>query len=149
MFNVRHINIADIVMMETDIPSDLHKDLCTMLSYMKETSRILSYLDLRKMWASSVPFSFRQLDTNRPVSDRFPTSWSVQRGHHFYIWTKVPILLLVPVSVVFRLSSAAFFQSKVPPLLIHSFIHSFIHSVLPLLQILICQLVFGNSSRPF
>ncbi|CAN0304186.1 unnamed protein product, partial [Discosporangium mesarthrocarpum] len=30
-----------------------------------------------------------QVDVNRPLSDRFPTSWSVHRGHHFFLWTKV------------------------------------------------------------
>ncbi len=34
-------------------------------------------------------FPFRQLDVNRPVSDRYATSWSVNRGHHFYLWVKV------------------------------------------------------------
>jgi hypothetical protein len=122
IFNVVNIDIADIVMMETDFPSTLHGDLQTLLTGMHENSRILTYLDLRKVYSSQSPFRglssgspqaaasngdavdddqkghinscslkcpFRQIDSNRHASDRYPTSWSVQRGHHFYIWKKV------------------------------------------------------------
>jgi hypothetical protein len=92
IFDVKHISIADIVMMETDIPLDLHRDLCQLLGSMKEGSRVLSYLDLRKIWPNVVSFPFKQLEDNRNVSDRFPTSWSVQRGHHFFLWSKVRVV---------------------------------------------------------
>ncbi|CAM9445716.1 unnamed protein product [Pylaiella littoralis] len=39
------------------------------------------------MW-TNVPFPFRQVEVNRSLSDRFPTSWSVHRGHHFFLWNK-------------------------------------------------------------
>ena len=88
MFNITNIEIADIVMLETDIPSELNPQLCQLLENMHEGARTLTYLDLRKIW--NIPtFSFRQLESNRYLSDRFPTSWSVQRGHHFYLWIKV------------------------------------------------------------
>ena len=89
MFDVKNIQTADIVMLETDIPNELHRDLYLLLSSMKLDSRTLTYLDLRKTWSGDIYFPFRQLDINRNLSDRFPTSWSVQRGHHFYVWNKV------------------------------------------------------------
>lgn len=30
-----------------------------------------------------------QVEVNRSLSDRFPTSWSVHRGHHFFLWHKI------------------------------------------------------------
>lgn len=88
MFDVQNIDIADIVMMETDVPVNLHQDLRQLLGRMHEGARTLSYLDLRRIWAGS-PFPFKQMENNKHLSDRFPTSWSVQRGHHFYLWVKV------------------------------------------------------------
>ncbi len=40
---------------------------------------------------SVVPF--KQMEGNRSFSDRFPTSWSVQRGHHFFLWIKVIVTI--------------------------------------------------------
>ena len=95
MFTVQNIAEADVVMMETDIPLNLHSKLCCMLNDMKPGSRTLSYLDLRKIWPYD-PFTFRQISSNRHLSDRFPTSWSVQRGHHFFLWQKTISAQLVP-----------------------------------------------------
>lgn len=89
MFDVRDIHTADIVMLETDIPTDLQPELCRLLNCMKEGSRTLTYLDLKKTWCPTSFFPFKQLENNKNLSDRFPTSWSVQRGHHFYVWNKV------------------------------------------------------------
>jgi hypothetical protein len=94
MFAVQNIHVADIVMMETDIPTALHSELCNFLNEMHPGARTLSYLDLRKVWHFQ-PFTFKQLDVNRHLSDRYPTSWSVQRGHHFFLWTKVTTAKLV------------------------------------------------------
>ena len=94
MFDTKNIAIADIVMLETDIPADNLPDLNDLLAGMKEGSRTLTYLDLRKIWTSTSTssttnvFPFRQLEHNKNLSDRFPTSWSVQRGHHFFLWCK-------------------------------------------------------------
>lgn len=88
MFEVANMDVADIVMMETDIPAELHTNLCTLLGSMHEGSRTLTYLDLRKIWNQG-PIPFKQLDVNRHLSDRFPTSWSVQRGHHFFLWSRI------------------------------------------------------------
>lgn len=87
MFDITNIELADIVMLETDIPPEIQSQLCQLLGNMHEGARTLTYLDLRKLWGADM--SFRQLDCNRYLSDRFPTSWSVQRGHHFFIWVKV------------------------------------------------------------
>mmetsp|Transcript_31399 Transcript_31399/g.69937 ORF Transcript_31399/g.69937 Transcript_31399/m.69937 type:complete len:955 (+) Transcript_31399:90-2954(+) len=90
MFDVKNIASADVVMMETDIPADLHGKLHVLLSGMKDSSRILTYLDLRRIWDGTTHSSqnFKQLEANRHQADRYPTSWSVQRGHHFYLWSK-------------------------------------------------------------
>lgn len=89
MFDVTNIDIADIVMLETDFPKDIHPKLCKLLAQMREGSRTLTYLDLQKIWPFGTKFPFKRLESNRFPSDRFPTSWSVQRGHHFFIWTMV------------------------------------------------------------
>jgi hypothetical protein len=62
--------------------------MCNLLENMHDGASTLTYHDIRKMW-SVTAFPFRQLDINRSLTDRYPTSWSVQRGHHFYLWTKV------------------------------------------------------------
>lgn len=88
LFDVENIEIADIIMLETDITPELFPNLCDLLSRLHPNARTLTYLDLRKIWCSD-GFSFKQLEANCPVSDRYPTSWSVQRGHHFYLWIKL------------------------------------------------------------
>ena len=81
------IGKADIIMLETDIPNHLQDNLCLLLSKIKEGAHALTYLDLRKN-VSYNALHFRQLESNKSLSDRFPTSWSVQRGHHFFLWIK-------------------------------------------------------------
>jgi hypothetical protein len=88
IFDITNIDIADIVMMETDFPFDLFPQLNKLLSGMKDQARMLSYIDLRRIWEPN-QFTFRQLEVNHHLSDRYPNSWSVQRGHHFYLWAKV------------------------------------------------------------
>jgi hypothetical protein len=88
MFDVKNINTADVVMMETDVPHECHAKLLILLGQMKPDAKVLTYLDLRKLWANS-HLTFQQLEVNRLQADRYPTSWSVQRGHHFYLWSKV------------------------------------------------------------
>lgn len=66
MFDVQNIEMADIVMLETDIPSHLQPDLCGLLSLMKDGARTLTYLDLRRIWTTGVgPYPYRQMDCNR------------------------------------------------------------------------------------
>ena len=91
LFDVKNVEIADIVMLETDIPADMIPDLCHLLDKMHTGARVLSYLDLRRIWSITNPLSYKQLDINRYISDRYPTSWSVQRGHHFFLWIKIDV----------------------------------------------------------
>jgi hypothetical protein len=56
---------------------------------MKEGAQTLTYHDIRRIWALGGGFPFKQLEVNRYLTDRYPTSWSVQRGHHFFLWKKV------------------------------------------------------------
>lgn len=89
MFEIDNIEIADIVMLETDIPSETIPQLVDLLDNMHDGARTLTYLDLNKIWTPDVMMPFIQLDINQYASDRYATSWSVQRGHHFYLWIKV------------------------------------------------------------
>jgi hypothetical protein len=107
MFDISNIDTADIVMMETDIPTDLHPNLHRLISSLKEGSRVLTYLDLRRL-NEITPLAIKQLDINRNLSDRYPTSWSVQRGHHFFLWQKVRIFLSF---FLFQLLISSFFKS--------------------------------------
>lgn len=34
--------------------------------------------------------SILQMDVNKSLADRYATSWSVHRGHHFYLWSRKP-----------------------------------------------------------
>lgn len=102
MFDVQNIHTADVVMMETDIPTELHPDLYKLLINMKNEARMLSYLDFRKIFEAG-PLPLRQLEINRQLSDRYPTSWSVQRGHHFFLWCKVLSKLFMSTIVVSHL----------------------------------------------
>lgn len=125
------IQHADVIMMETDVPTDLYPNLFNLFLQTKLHCRILSYLDFRRVFDGSIgtmtsvqtipttgsnathallspqlspaihmihqvvlsihgPEMFlQQLDVNKTLADRYPTSWSVQRGHHFYLWVKV------------------------------------------------------------
>ena len=110
LFDTRNIEQADIVMLETDIPVTLHDDLCEFLNKLQPQAKVLSYLDFRKIWAFS-PFTFKQLDVNKHLSDRFPTSWSVQRGHHFFLWVKVTNAVLIRGNTKLNSSSRSFRRS--------------------------------------
>jgi len=87
-FDIKGIETVDIVLFETDVPQDSYVLLSNLMHRMKEGSRTLTYLDLKKTWACP-PFPLRQLSINTSLSDRYPTSWSVHRGHHFFLWCKI------------------------------------------------------------
>jgi len=88
LLTVQGIDTADIVLLETDLAPTIYPDLCDLLRQLKKGARAFTYLDLRKIWTSGI-FPYRQLDINRPISDRYSTSWSVNRGHHFFLWVKI------------------------------------------------------------
>lgn len=89
MLLIDNIHEADIIMMETDLPPEIHQETCELLSKMHDGAMALTYHDMRKIWALGSTCSLQQLEVNKNLTDRFPTSWSVQRGHHFYLWKKV------------------------------------------------------------
>jgi hypothetical protein len=90
MLSIENIHFADIVMMETDLPQEIHQETCELLNQMHDEAMVLTYHDMNKIWISSSALCpLQQLEINRNLTDRFPTSWSVQRGHHFYLWKKV------------------------------------------------------------
>jgi hypothetical protein len=115
MLLIDNIHEADIIMMETDLPAEIHQETCELLSKMHEEAMVLTYHDMKKIWISTAttpPCCLQQLEINKNLTDRFPTSWSVQRGHHFYLWKKVhllplpltlqPVVLIVSISVLNR-----------------------------------------------
>ena len=88
--STRDVGEASIVMLETEVPADTFGEFSRLLDACKEGCRLLTYLDLRRVWRlPGQPFPFRQLEANRSFADRYPTSWSVQRGHHLFLWVKV------------------------------------------------------------
>jgi hypothetical protein len=90
LMQTRDIERANIIMLETEIPSDSFSDFSVLLDAARDGARVLTYLDLRKVWQlPGQPFPFRQLEANRSFADRYPTSWSVHRGHHLFLWVKV------------------------------------------------------------
>lgn len=88
MFDCAFVPRADIVLLETDVLAASHGETCEMLRRMRPEALLLTYLDLELMWDAE-SFPFVQHKDNKDLTDRYPTSWSVSRGHHFYIWTKV------------------------------------------------------------
>mmetsp|Transcript_109 Transcript_109/g.514 ORF Transcript_109/g.514 Transcript_109/m.514 type:complete len:657 (-) Transcript_109:452-2422(-) len=98
MFDCPYVEAADIVLLETDVLSTCHEETCKMLRRMHPQAMLLSYLDLEMMWNSD-DFPFVQHRENRDLTDRYPTSWSVSRGHHFYLWMRVAEGRAYPLAV--------------------------------------------------
>jgi hypothetical protein len=87
-FDVKDMGSVDIVLFETDVAQESYWDLSIMMHKMKDGSRTLTYLDMKKIW-SCPSFPLRQMTVNQSLADRYPTSWSVHRGHHFFLWVKI------------------------------------------------------------
>lgn len=92
LLDVTNIGDADIVMLETEIPRSSHKKLWGLLRCMKTGSRLLSYIDVNSLVNSGSSVDFRRFEHNQSSYDRISTSWSMHRGHHFYLWAKVCFL---------------------------------------------------------
>ena len=114
------IKQADIIIIQTDLPSVVHRPLVQLLNAqsIKTGCRMLSYLNLHDVWASiGAPFPFVQHRVNRSPHDRcvillqvpcsppvifltarlrFLTSWSYVHGHHFYVWQHAPFRVPAP-----------------------------------------------------
>jgi len=90
LFHTKDVELADVILLETEIPADAFAHFSALLDAARDGARILTYLDLRKVWQlPGRPFPFRQLESNRSFADRYATSWSVHRGHHLFLWVKV------------------------------------------------------------
>lgn len=82
---------ADIIITETHFPEETTIRLCKHLSKMKSGARLLTYENLHECYNSSkvgITMPFKQLEINRSNEDKFPTTWSTVKGHHFYLWRK-------------------------------------------------------------
>merc|ERR1719204_443662 len=77
---------ADMCILETDFPIEMHKELITSMSKTPIGCTFLTYHDLKKL-DEFKPDEFRQLDVNIYDSDRYLTSWS--QGWRFYCWEHV------------------------------------------------------------
>lgn len=84
------IEVSDIVVCETSVPSDYHPHLLKLLRSMKKGARLLAYEDIEAMcsfyesWKSS---PFVRLKING-TDDRFFTSWSPKWGHRFHLFER-------------------------------------------------------------
>ena len=69
--------VADIIVLQTDFPVQVHDSLCSMASRFRRGTRVLSYLNFHKIWdCEFFPFPFASFAPNA----RFPTSWSPTNG---------------------------------------------------------------------
>lgn len=85
------VKAADIIIMETDISESKCRALFDLLSHMHVGAKLLTYVNLNDFWARiHEKVMFRQLTVNISLSDRFATTWSPERGHHFFLWEKLP-----------------------------------------------------------
>jgi hypothetical protein len=83
---------ADIIITETHFPEATTIKLCKHLNGMKKGARLLTYENLNQCYGNEtvpIPMPFKQLAINVSEEDRFPTTWSTVRGHHFYLWEKL------------------------------------------------------------
>ena len=90
LLSCTHASNADVVLLETEVPKESIPSLCGLLASLKPQCTVLSYMDLRRHWADEAgACPLRQKDYNVSNADRFETSWSVKRGHHFFIWERL------------------------------------------------------------
>ena len=108
MFATPHAELAgaDVVIMETCVPSALYGKLSRLLLNLRVGCRIVVFDDVNTIWAAgraleakaagaatqpplppTPPFS--QMPANVPDSDRFPTSWAPEKGQHFFVYERV------------------------------------------------------------
>ena len=88
LFSATDCHEADIIIAQTNFPTESQIKLCRFLGCLKPGAKILTYLNLMPLWKRA-PIMFRQLDVNRSPEDRFATSWSMHRGCHFYLWERL------------------------------------------------------------
>lgn len=81
--------VADIVILETELPEALHEQLINFLSKLKIGARLLTYENLDQIFdESSKQSPFARLPVNIGDHDRYFTTWAYRFGHHFHLWRK-------------------------------------------------------------
>ena len=71
-------------MLETEVPADTFGEFSRLLDACKEGCRLLTYLDCGDVWRCRArTLSAGSWRHSRFFADRYPTSWSVQRGGSF------------------------------------------------------------------
>eukprot|EP00944_MAST-04C_sp_MAST-4C-sp1_P002632 g2632.t1 len=88
IFEFPNIENADIAILQTNFPEETHLKLSDFLMRLKTDCRLLTYLNLGTLYKGASHI-FDQMEVNRSMKDRFPTSWSIHRGCHFFLWVKL------------------------------------------------------------
>ena len=117
MFDTCHVDTADLICIETDVPGACYPLLAALIRSAKKGARILSYLNLAEMWPREMRrfFNLEQLTINRSVYDRFWTSWSYVNGHKFYLWQCMRSPLPLQVDVKRQRDGTTHVLVTVPP----------------------------------
>jgi len=117
MFDTCHVDTADLICIETDVPGACYPLLAAVIRSAKKGARVLSYLNLAEMWPQEMRrfFNLEQLTINRSMYDRFWTSWSYVNGHKFYLWQCMRSPLPLQVDVKRHLDGTTHVLVTVPP----------------------------------
>jgi hypothetical protein len=117
MFDTCHVDTADLICIETDVPGACYPLLAAFVRSAKKGARVLSYLNLAEVWPAEMRrfFNLEQLAINRSVYDRFWTSWSYVNGHKFYLWQCVRSPLPLQVDVKRHRDGTTHVLVTVPP----------------------------------
>jgi len=82
------LDLSDIIILETHFPQNVWDRLENYIRGMKKGARLLTYENLHNVYANKGKSPFDQIPINEAANDRFYTTWSPRRGHHFYCWTR-------------------------------------------------------------
>ena len=103
---------ADAIIMQTCVPRPLYARLSRLLLLLRPGCRAVLFDDVTTIWDTGLALEaaaaaaaaaaagplppplpaappFRQMPVNVPESDTFSTSWSPEKGHHFYVYERV------------------------------------------------------------
>jgi hypothetical protein len=87
LFDAKEGLQADIIILETHFPKEVWDRLTGFIANMKSGSRLLTYENLFPIYEGK-DMPFEQIPINAAPNDRFYTTWSPKRGHHFYLWRR-------------------------------------------------------------
>lgn len=77
---------ADVVICETKITEVRYPDLAAFLCKLKRGTRVLTYENLDRVFVhSQVESPFQAINSQ---DDRYVTTWSMDTGHHFFLWVR-------------------------------------------------------------